>query len=162
MKNIIMKNKLRNSNNQLSGKDMRNFSVKRIAAKIMDIMKNHIGSENSISKIDFFKKLYKVDYDENRVDHWMLWEFTKRAMHRLRSKSNCFVCSLRMNTTFEYFVVADDDDAEYYINQLDESIKRMRNMQRKVLKSVEEKWHTQQWELDYKPVKQINKRRKIK
>ena len=139
----------------LSGKQMREFSIKKIALNLMELMKSHVGNRNAITKNNLFKKLYKVNYDDNRADHWMIWEFTKRAMHKLRRDSNCFVASARFEGTFEYFVVADMYDADYYITQLDSCIRKMRSMQKRVKRSVIEKWHKSTWELGYTPKKKV-------
>jgi len=139
----------------LSGKEMRELSVRKIAVKLMDIMQKHIGNDAAITKERLFKKLFKQDLDDNRVDHWMIWEFTKRAMHKLRRDSNCFLASARAGSTYEYFIVADETDADFYILQLDSSIRKMRSMQKRAQRAVKEKWHQQDWQLDYKPKKQV-------
>lgn len=137
----------------LNGSKKRMVSTRVIAAEIMKLMKNHIGLQDSISKSQLFKRLFNVAYDDKRLDHWMLWEFSKRAMHLLRRDSNCFVASIldEINHEYYYFVVKDGIDADIYINTLENSIKRMRSMQRRVIKAVDEKWYKNAgaWSIDY-------------
>jgi len=146
MKELVIKDK-----GQLRGKLQRQISVKKIAVEIIKIMKTHIGFNNAISKKDLFKALFKEKYVEDRLDHWMLWQFTKRAMHQLRSRSNCFIGM----ANFKYFVLSSDTDANYYISQMDKTIKKMRQMQKKAQKSVDEKWHKQIWSIDYQQRREL-------
>jgi len=140
---------------EFSGAQMREFSIKKIALQIIEIMHKHIGHEQAIEKERLFSILFRKTYSADRLDHWMLWEFTKRAMHKLRRDSNCFIASCKTRFSYEYFVVADATDVDFYILQLDQNIKKMRSMQKRAQRAVDENWHREEWCLDYKPKKQL-------
>jgi len=55
---------------------------------------------------------------------------------------------MKDGSIWKYFVIRTNTDANYYIDTLERNIKRMRVMQRKARKSVEEKWHRLDWTAD--------------
>jgi hypothetical protein len=139
-------------------KEVRAISTRKIAERLMMIMTDHVGYTNAVTKQSLFRKIFVRDYNDNNSACWMLWEFTKKAMHLLRSQSNCFIANTR-NKADEYvfFVVSNDYDANLYVNQLENCIKNMRIMQKRVQRSVKEEWSRQTWLLGYTPVKRISR-----
>ena len=131
----------------------------KIATQLIVLMKEHIGISNAIDSKDLFHKLFKFSYDDNMPSHWMLWEFTKKAMHNLRARSNCFISSARVDVgdsrQYIYFVVKDTQDADIYINTLDKLMKRMEYMQKRCARSVIEKWHKQEWQIEQRKNKEV-------
>lgn len=144
----------------ITGSKKRLLTTKNIATELMIIMKQHIGLKNSISRSDLFKTLYIRTYDNNRLDHWMLWEFTRKAMHLLRRNSNCFISSIHIGGEYNYYVIKDNSDAEQYVDKLDNSIARMRSMQKKARIAVREGWYAQKWEITDRPNKKISYKKK--
>lgn len=127
-------------------------TVKKIAYTVMSIMKKHIGHKNSICRTELFREIFKRKYNVDSLEHWLFWEFVKKAMNKLRRDSNCFIANRYsgMFGEWEYFVIADYADANMYIAKLDENIKRIKNMQKISYIAVKEKWYKQEWILDFK------------
>ena len=147
MKQSLIENKLTRAQKQY-------LTVNNLAFVIMKIMQKHMGTENAISRRSLFYKIFKKR-EEDSLEDWLRWEFVKRAMHRCRQRTKCFIGSLNQKGIWKYFVVVDYADAEHYINILKKNIKRMEFMQQKCLTSVEEKWHSQSWEIQGKPIAKL-------
>lgn len=121
------------------------MTVSNIMYVIANIMKNHIGMDKAIKGDDLFKKIYLSERQPNYVDDFR-WDYVRKAMHRLRQSTKLFIANTRLeNGSFIYFVPTDEAEAEHYIDRLENSIKRMRAMQRKALKSVQEGWYKVDW-----------------
>jgi hypothetical protein len=110
----------------------------------MEIFPEHIGVKNAISKTDLFRKVFQRQFTMSLADE-LRWEYCKRAMHLLRQRTKCFIGSRRGNVEWEYFVIKDSYDAEYYIDNLNKNIARMRQMQKKAMKAVDEEWYQLDW-----------------
>ena len=122
----------------------------------MELMKSHISFNRGITREELFYQIFKATYNDELPKHWLLWELCKRAMHKLRRDSNCFVMSA-LDERYVYFVASNREDAELYIGKLDNTISRMRSMQKRVMKSVDEKWCREKWDINYEKKKKINK-----
>jgi|APFre7841882654_1041346.scaffolds.fasta_scaffold121960_2 hypothetical protein len=117
--------------------------VVALAEKLMEIMQNHIGRDKSITRDELFYKIFKQDLDlEHNYNHWGWWEFTKKAMHFCRQRTNCFIVILKQGRgDFSYCVAKDALDLAQYTDYLEENILRMANMIKKGQKSVDERWY---------------------
>lgn len=130
----------------LSGLEKRRLTVNNIAETLLLTFRNHVGRSDAISRAKLYKHLFKRPYNDTLAD-FVRWDFVGKALHILRQRSNCFItCELR-GTEFYYFVVSTDQEAEIYVNRLENSIKKMRSMQKRAVRSVEERWYEQQWQL---------------
>ena len=144
MANIIIRSKGKFT------KEVREISIRSLCETLMIVMKNHIGREKGITKNNLFFKIFKKQLDESSASDWIRWEFVKKAMHRLRHQSNCFIGNSKtFNDMYIFFVIESDMDAQFYVKRLDDSIVNMRKMQQKAVKSVKEKWAHQNWQLSY-------------
>lgn len=128
------------------------LTAKNIAIMLLDIMQEHIGFNNAISKDMLFKAIFKRLPEKNLSD-WLRWEFIKRAMHWCRLNTKCFIGSRRYNDRYYFFVIASMVDANYYIQNLEVSIAKMRYMQQKAHKAALEKWHLLDWKQNLKGLK---------
>jgi len=128
---------------------MRTLTVGNLAFKVMNIFRDYIGGDEAISRARLFKKIFGHSEDCGLADE-LRWIYAKRAMHLLRQRTKCFIASERRGHTWYYFVIRTKADAQAYIDNLNNSITRMRAMQRKAMKSVEERWHSVDWTLDVK------------
>lgn len=147
-------NKLSKSNNLIrpNYKQMKLFhlqrkvmTIKNIMYVVATVMKNHKGLDNAISSDDLFKKVYLSERKLDYVDDFR-WDYIRKAMHRLRQKTKLFIANTKNESgTYSYFVPTNEEEAQYYIDRLENNIKRMRTMQRKALKSVYEEWHKLDW-----------------
>ena len=117
-------------------------TTKMIAEKMI-----HIGEDKAITKRKLFYTLFKESYDDNNLKHYVMWEFAKKAMHLLRTKTKCFVISKR-DDVFKFFVPKTDDENWYYI-------KAMKAMKARSRKAIREEWYREEWTLPN------TKRRKI-
>lgn len=140
-----------------NGSSQRIRIISKIAILLLRIMRNHISADKAITQEKLFYKLFKMDYEDNKSSHWMLWEFTKKAMHKLRRDSNCFIVNYRKGIEFSFFVVMDSRDADFYVDKLNECIKSMKYMQQRAYKAAKEKWYQQDWVLDYHKRKTIGR-----
>ena len=126
---------------------LKRLTVTNIGMKLLNIFTNHIGSENAISRAALFRKVFGRAELPSLADEFR-WDYVKRAMHLVRQRTKCFIGSMRERSTWKYFVLRTQSDAQHYIDTLERNIKRMRVMQRKATKSVEEKWHRLDWKAD--------------
>lgn len=131
-------------NMRIKPKDLRLLTKIGIAVKMLKIFELHIGRDNSISHAQLFRKIFIKTETMSLADE-LRWEYCKKAMHMLRQRTYCFIGSRYMRGTWHYFVVKDRLDAMCYIKILDKNIKRMRTMQKRVVKAVDEKWHQLDW-----------------
>jgi len=132
-------------------KEVRDISTDKIAYKLAHIMKHHIGFDNAITKENLYVQVFNKQYDDDNAADYLRWHFVKKAMHRLRLRSNCFIAFSRkvlQNKQFlTFFVIETMKDASYYHEVLESNIKRMKIMQRKAVTAVLEKWSRQEWVL---------------
>ena len=127
-----------------------NLTVRNVARVVMTIMRSHIGEENALTGNELFKKVFGKKRQtmasmESLVDE-LRWSYLKRAMHYLRKNTKCFIIGKEDEGNWEYFVVSTQYEADYYINILQNNIKRMKYMQKKVRKAVKEKWYLKEWD----------------
>ena len=141
----------------LSLKDMQKLTTKNMALKLMDIMKIHIGYNNAIGRAELFSEIFKKKEEQTLAD-WLRWEFTKKAMHLCRVKTKCFISSKREGAEWVYFVIATEEDANYYIDNLNKNINRIRAMQQRAMKSAREQWFNDDWVLPHKTKKMLEKK----
>lgn len=121
------------------------MTISNIMFIIAEIMKKHKGIENAISGDELFKNVYLTDRKPDYVDDFR-WDYIRKAMHRLRQRTKLFIANTRHeNGSYYYFVPTNEEEAQHYINFLENSIKRMRSMQRKAMKSVYERWYELDW-----------------
>jgi len=139
-----------------TGKEKREYAVNNIAYKLLTILQYHCGEEKGITQTDLFKKLFGVYYNDDDLKHFVMWDFVKKAMHRLRRDSNCFIVGNGYSRSRIYYVATTSNNLLPYIKLLKNSIKRMQAMTRRGTKAVNEKWYNQSWEIQEKT------RRKLK
>jgi hypothetical protein len=137
------------------GVTQRSLTTRNIAEALLVIMQSHIGNENAILREDLFKKLFRHDYNDSNLRDWLRWEFVKRAMHFCRVFTNCFIGCKSINGNFSYFVLKSMDDAQFYHDMLENSIKKMRIMQKRAILSVRGEWYKDKWLIPEKKVRQI-------
>jgi len=132
----------------IPGKVKRLLTTNNLATIIIELMKNHIGRDRAITKEKLFSSLFNKTYSDNDIRDWLRWEFVKKALHLLRQRSNCFVISDRKKDgTFIFFVISNNSESMLYQNQLDKSIRAMYYMKRRAIKSIDEQWYKQTFEL---------------
>jgi hypothetical protein len=136
---------------KVRGAELRQTTTVRIAYALMEVLQSHVGRQAAITQQDLFKQLYGHKYNEDNLADYLRWDFTKKAMHMLRQRSNCFVVANREDSNgvkvWKYFVIQDETDAELYRQMLEGCVKRMRSMQRRAFVSAQQQWYRQQWQL---------------
>lgn len=133
-------------------------NVKEIIQKLLELMKKHIGVEKRISKMELFKEVYGIyPEDVTELQEWIMWEMLKRAMHRMRQRTKCFIVSklfpvsqysARNQGIWCFWVAQTMEDFWTYRNNLERNIARMRAMEKKAEKAVKEKWYQEEWKYD--------------
>jgi hypothetical protein len=123
---------------------------KAIAKLLIEIMREHIGRENSIRRNDLFKKVYGLDpYDINELQELALWSILKSALHFLRQRTKCFVTNARTaDHDIEYFVVKEIEDAICYSDIVQRITRQMKAMEKRAYKAVQEGWYELEWVVD--------------
>ena len=131
------------------------LNIKEIVKKLIVIMKSHIGQENKISKLNLFKKVYNTNpEDVSELKEWIMFEFIKRAMHRMRQRTKCFIVSKPFPVSkfsskgqgiWHYWVACDMSDYDVYRGNINRNIKAMKNMVRKCERSVANEWYKEDW-----------------
>ncbi len=127
-------------------KDMKKMTVMNISFKLLSVFEGHIGQQNEITRSALFRRVYRHTMSPGLEDE-IRWDYVKKGMHLLRQRTKCFIVSRYERGALRYFVVKDVYDARCYIDVLDKNIRRMKVMQKKVMKAVGEKWHKhpQEW-----------------
>ena len=110
-------------------------------------MPKYIGFDKAVSKNRLFTELFRSEFRENSLRDWVRWEFIKKGMHYLRQRTHCFVVSACINGQWYYYVPETENDLKYYIKNLDNTVKKIRWMQERAFKSVQEKWYKDKWTL---------------
>lgn len=124
--------------------NMKLLTTANIGMKLLCIFKNHIGNENSISRGMLFKKVFGREENVSLADE-LRWDYVKRAMHLCRKQTKCFIGSNNIAGVWFFFVLKDEQDAQYYIDNLERNIKAMRYAQRMATKSVENQHYKLNW-----------------
>lgn len=155
MKQIIKQTLSKKQLNQ-----MKSLTINNLAFKMLHTFSKHIGEENSISRPALFRKIFGRVEEPSLADE-LRWDYVKRAMHRMRQRTKCFVGSRYVRGLWRYFVIKDTTDAQYYVDTLEKNIKRMRAMQIKAVKAANEKWCDMDWIAEAEENKQLGYFRKM-
>lgn len=117
-----------------------------VGDRLLSIMKSHIGQEQGIARNALFKQVYGVSPDSlKELEEFVLFDIFKKAMHRCRQRTKCFITNKTVNNLVYYFVVKDRSDVACYSALVNRSIKAMRAMERKAFKAVREHWYKADW-----------------
>ncbi len=122
------------------------INVDAMVRRILKFMRVHIGKENALSRTALFSKVF--GYPESSFTELQLvalWTLLKRAMHKCRQRTKCFITNEYRNGTYYYFVVKNWQDAQIYDNMVKRTIKALNGMNRRCQRSVEERWHLDDW-----------------
>lgn len=139
-----------------------NMSKLGISKKLLEVMKEHIGKDNAINKSQLFEKLYNIEENENNLNHWFIWDLTKKAMHYVRKTTKCFIAMRRTNgAQYEFFVVEDRNDAKEYVDVINKNIKQMKSMITRAITAADENWSDMEWVLSGSSVKKLNQQSKV-
>lgn len=139
----------------------RRLTRTNIARAILLIMKDHIGRDNGLSREDLYFELFK-ERDINDLKSELRWLYVGRAFNFLRKYTKCFCTAIRIGTTFHYFVIQNEEDAEVYQNILEKNIKAMRTMQRLSHKAAINEWYKEEWYLPGEKPETITAGQKLK
>ena len=121
------------------------MTVTNISYLVAKLMKSHIGQENAIPMEELFQKIYLRERKPDYVDDFR-WDYVRKAMHKLRQSSKLFIIAFKTQSkNYSYFVPTTKDEADIYVDALENNIKRQRAMQLKVMKSVNEGWYKLDW-----------------
>lgn len=121
-----------------------NLTVGNIAEEILRIFPGHIGRNKAITKNELFKELFDKSFDEDSPSDYLRWDFVLKAMHKLRKETACFIVGIYDHEFKErvYFVIANQVEADIYVNRLKQSVKKINAMAKRAKKSVDEKWYS--------------------
>jgi hypothetical protein len=127
------------------------FATKKAIAKLLiEIMREHIGMKNGISREELFKAVFGFYSDEiNELQEVALWSILKSALHFLRQRTKCFVTNARTSDhDIEYFVVKDFSDAQCYSEIVHRITAQMKKMEKKSYRAVSEEWFLLEWTIN--------------
>ena len=120
-------------------------TVKQIAIKLLVIFEKHIGEDNKISKESLFYKVFLRKYAADNLKDWLCWEFIKKSMHYCRLNTKCFIVCQQQDKLFYFYVIKDQVDTDIYVDRLNNNIKKMKFMQARAQKALDERWFAQKW-----------------
>ena len=125
------------------------LSINALAKRLLKIMRSHVGRENSLSRSQLFFKVYgHPESYFTTLQLIALWTLLKRAMHRCRQRTKCFITNEYKKGNYHYFVVKDWQDAQVYDRIVKRTIKALNGMNARCQKAVEEEWWQDPWEYD--------------
>jgi len=131
-------------------------NLRDIINRILKIMKKHIGEDNRISRNTLFREVYGISPDKvSELQEWFLWELIKKAMHKCRQRTKCFIISkaypmsrFSKGGIYHYWVANDGTDFIIFRDNINRNIKAMNEMVKKCDRAVRNEWHKAEW--DYK------------
>lgn len=123
------------------------ITTRKLAEELIKVFNNCVGLEKAITRDKLFLRLFNKPYNQNNLVDYIRYDFIKKATHYLRTHSNCFVICKNDYTDVKFFVISNEEEANYYINTLNNSIKRMKVMQKKALTSVKQRWYNHKFEI---------------
>jgi hypothetical protein len=122
------------------------ITIQKVVLKLFSIMRQHIGRKNAVERSKLFYLIYGVKEDDlNDLQYIALWDILKRAMHKCRQRTKCFITNQRVKGIYQYFVIKDTEDANCYANMATRTIKQLNAMTAKAYKSAREEWHQLEW-----------------
>ena len=136
-------------------------SVNELVVRVLKLMRSHIGESNKISRRQLFTRIYKFEPElVSELQEYMLWELLKRAMHRCRQQSYCFIVSKlikqsahsaqdRYGGVWHYWVAEDISDFHIYRDNINRNINAMRRMVARCERAIDQEWHKRDWYLDW-------------
>ena len=121
-------------------------TIRVIIEKLFEIMRYHIGESKSITRSQLFHKVFGItESDCNELQEIVLWDFLKRALHRCRQQTKCFITNRFVHSTYHYFVVETAADAHWYTIRANKTITSIRAMERRAYKAAKENWSKLEW-----------------
>jgi hypothetical protein len=126
-----------------------NLDTHKVAQRLIEIMKNHVGERRRISRIDLFYLVYGVSINEvNTMKREVMCDYMLKARHLLRQRTRCqIVCrTFKVNDKqkmYYFFVASNDKEAGYYKTLLKKAQKAMDKAMDRMERSVEEGWYAQ-------------------
>ncbi len=117
-------------------------TISELSKRIKEVMVKHIGERKGIEKLELFSKIFGNPDKYNEIQVWWLWDKIRKQMNWLRRTSNCFIASRQaVPGIWKYFVIKCYRDANFYIDNLNRNMKKMKSMQKKAAKYTEDgKW----------------------
>jgi len=109
-----------------------------IKIRLINHFQNHIGEANQSNKEEIFEAVIGINsFAVNSFARFYFWEAIEKMIRRLRSTDECFVIKKKGN----YFVLKEQDEADYYKGVCDKSIENMQKAQDRADNWVaNEKW----------------------
>ena len=121
-------------------------TIRVIVERLFVIMRSHKGESNSITRAQLFYKVFGInESDCSELQEIVLWDFLKRALHRCRQQTKCFVTNRLVNSTYHYFVVETSADAHWYTMRANKTIASIRAMEKRAYKAAKENWSKLEW-----------------
>ena len=129
-------------------------NIRDIIHRLLKIMRKHIGEDNKISRNNMFKKVYGMHPESvSELQEWMMWEFIKKAMHRMRQRTYCFIVSKPTSLSrygkggvWHYWVANSGTDYIVYRDNIERNIRAMRAMVKKCDRAIRLRYYDRDWE----------------
>ena len=121
-----------------AGREEKLKTPEQIKDKILNIMRYHIGKEDSISSVDLFISVFGVSpFELSIYKREFLWNMMKKILHNLRSDMILFT----VVNVYNVYVLKTQEELELYKNGINARIKALLFHKQKAVKWVEEeKW----------------------
>lgn len=126
-----------------------NVTPKAVGKRVMEQMRPYIGKKNAVSKEELFELVYELPQEalHSKLNIIALNNILSQAISNCRARSNCFIVSV-YDRGMKYFVAKDGEDAALYQRQANNRISGLNRMKARAARSVEEKWHEQEWKFE--------------
>jgi len=134
--------------------------LRAVVERLLKVMKKHIGEEKRISRFNLFKLVYNVDPMELKPLYtYVMWDILKRGMHTCRQRTKCQIVSKRFAVNkgpkskkyqggiYYYWVANTYFDYKIYRDVLEKNIVAMRRSEKRLEKSIKEKWYKEEWKI---------------
>lgn len=120
------------------------FTIDNIMLVIAETMREHKGYDNKISSDELFEKVFLRKREPKIIDDTM-WSYITRAILKLKHKTHLMINHDYVLGAGHYYVPVTKEEAISQSDKLEKIRRGYKSMQKRVRKSVDEKWYKEDW-----------------
>jgi hypothetical protein len=113
-------------------------TLAEIRTKILKVMRYHIGEENSITPVELFTEIFRINpamFDLYKRE--FLWRTIQNVIRQMKKAGDIFIINKRV----KLFVLKSEQELSWYKNQINFTIRNLLNSKKRAKKWVsQEKW----------------------
>ena len=137
--------------NQLKGTfiDWDNVTNKTVALRLMQVMREHVGKKNNITKQQLFQNVFGLDLGKvSDLNYHVLLKYLSCSIAYLRKHSNLFIIATSLDGNKVYFVPRTVKELDEYNVGADNRIEGLKNLKKRAAQSVKERWYNKEWVIE--------------